>query len=350
MPTSKISKLFLFVVFSTISLASCVRKKMNLSPYQLTEIILDHDCPLTTIGSSNLHITHWSLDTVYSYNYPNNNQNILTDTTLIQLGGTTTAFLAASIQNELKHKNLQLDETALTVPCNTGKSKNITFKELLLHTSGIPFYSPDENLKPIEAMLNYDSLLTKGCNEIKKGKYQYNLWNYRLLLEVLKSKSKNTNDLRNNSILYIDQIDEKVKAKMAKTSANNTQNVKKPTHIRDLFSSITGGVSTPLKLKSLLDSLSKEDLSQLPFVATQIGQSEIEAVPGWHRLPLKNDEFVYITNGKTHYFSSAVAYYPYTKTGVIVTANNMESLSCIAVNLLRNINNNWKRQPKHEKK
>lgn len=334
---------FVSLGFLCLTLSGCAITKRGMSGAQVINQIIGNECAGSRLDGTNMLVTLWSPADTSFIQYPANVETGLTPETPVQIGGLTTSFLVPVLLAQIESLGLTLDSTAIPVYTRFGKHvRNITFGQLLTHHSNLPVYSPGNSGDALDHLLVIDDLLAKQNQEEITGKYRFTHWNYTLAAEALRSRKAGLEDLR-PTLAYSDRIPDSTKTLLATSQARAI--APKENQHSDLFALSTAGIASTLQLISLLDSLHLSDVDQHLGLPTFKDRPNTEVIPGWYKINLKNGQHVYLNGGRTRRHSASVVYYPYTETGVIAVATDSKQLDCLVMDILRNLNENWKRKP-----
>lgn len=322
---------------------SCARTRTGMSGAQVVNQITSNECAGSRLAETNMLITLWTPDNTSFIHFPEGSDAGLDVETPVQIGGLTTSFVVPMMLTQLYSMGLSLDSTAIPVYAKDGSlRRNITFGQLLMHHSDLPIYTPGGQGSALKHLLVIDDLLAKQPEKELKGKYHYTHWNYTLAAEAIRARQRGLPQLR-PPLAYSDRIPDSTRAALATTQAQ-LQAPKENQH-PELFALSTAAIATTNDLIALLDSMSTADLDALPEQESLKSTPNTKVVPGWFKLYLKNGQHVYLNGGRTRRHSASVVYYPYTQTGVIAIATDSKSLDCLVLDILRNYNKNWKRNP-----
>jgi len=327
--------------FAFLLLMGCASMKTGLSGSEVIDKIANNECAASQLQETPLLVGLWRNGEVSYVHYPDSLSSRLKPTTDVQLGGLTASFLVPRLTEELHAANLTLDSTAIVVRSPTGSPiRNITFAQLILHVSDLPSYDPGPDGSTLDHLLALNSLLSKQDQALVRGRYRFDHWNYTLAAEALSSRVGLKDDFRHPQLAYSDALPDSILQNLAASSAKVT--APRERQRPDLFALSTAGVASAEQLVRLVDSLSNTDLAQLPSSPTLPNRKNTAAVPGWYRIVLRDGRPFYLNSGMTRRYGAAVAYFPDTKTGVVAVAADSKRLDCLAVDILRNFNNDWK--------
>ncbi len=289
-------------------------------------------------------VVFWTPDTLRYIAYPPGNPDGLDSNTLFQLGSLTTSFLVPQLVEGLTRQGLTIDSTALVAGRATGRPWDITFRDLLLHHSGIETF--DDNTAEVEDQLSQKlSKLDQQPDPGADRAFVFDHWNYTLARMALASRMRGERlpEFRDANLSYVDRADSSVRRQLAPSEAAPTPPA--PRQATELFVASTGGMATAERLARYVRGWSPSRLDSLAFGPTSGSRPSTEITLGWYRNRLKNGEYVYTNAGRTRKHGSAVAFYPATQTGVVVLASDSKAVDCLALDLLRNLNDDWRSDP-----
>jgi len=336
------------VVIATVGIlcfliVGCSSSKRGMSGAAVINQIIGNECAGSRLDGTNMLVTLWSpYDTTY-ISYPEGTDIDLKPETPVQIGGLTSSFLVPVLLNQLDKLNLTLDSTAIPVYSRDGVSvRDITFGQLLTHHSDLPIYTPKQEGDALDHLLKIDDLLGKQSSKDIPNHYRFTHWNYTLAAEAIRARQDGIPELR-PTLAYSDRLTDSTRNILATTQ----QRVLAPRENQhpELFALSTAGIASTHQLISLIDSLHHSEVSSLPERSTFKDRPKTKVIPGWFKYYLKNGQHVYLNGGRTRRHSASVVYYPYTQTGVIAVATDSKQLDCLVMDILRNLNENWKRKP-----
>ncbi|MFK8055534.1 MAG: hypothetical protein AB8F78_05385 [Saprospiraceae bacterium] len=324
-------------------LSSCSSTKRGLSSTEVINQIIGNECASSRLDDTHMLVTLWSPKDTTFINYPAETKTGLSPETPVQIGGLTSSFLVPVMLNKLYSLGLSLDSTAIPVYTRAGRHvRNISFGQLLTHHSNLPVYSPSNDGDALNHLLVLDDLLGKQPKEEITNEYRFTHWNYTLAAEAIRAKQNGIPELR-PTLAYSDRLPDSVRTALAVTQAR----VRAPRENQhpDLFALSTAGIASTHELIALLDSLHTSEVGSLQALNTFKDRPNTKVIPGWYKISLKNGQHVYLNGGRTRRHSASMVYYPYTETGVIAVATDSKQLDCLVMDILRNLNENWKRKP-----
>lgn len=329
-----------FLLFAALLASSCVRH--GLSYRQLIGLVASKECPQARLAQSQMLVAFLSANTTRYVRYPEGARADLDSATLFQLGSLTTAYLVPKLMFDLERAGLTLDSVALSGGELLGRPWPITYGDLLLHHTGLPTYeSPvgDDVVAQVE-----DKLTRIGRTPAPTERpFHFDHWNYTLARMALSKRLPDTRgDLRSEGLEYVDRANTSIRLRLAPTESTHTS-TSAPKQATELFVASTGAMASADQLVALVRSMREPRLSSLAAKpTTQLGT---DITLGWYKRELKNGHSVYTNAGRTRRHGAAVAFFPHTQTGVVVMAADSKPVDCLALDLLRNLNDNWKREP-----
>ena len=323
-----------------LTLGACVRK--GLTYPQLIGLVAGNECPQARLADTRMLVAFIGPDTTRYVDYPSGDAAVLDSATLFQLGTLTTAYLVPKLTADIERVGLTLDSVALTAGELIGRPWSLTYGDLLLHHTGLPVFeaAPDEDVRA-----QVEEKLTRigRTPPPKERPFQFDHWNYTLVRMALSERLPDTRgDLRSDGLEYVDRADTSVRQRLAPSEARPRDEAG-PRQATELFVASTGAMATAEQLVRLVLDVQHAPLERLPAKPTTRAGTDISL--GWYRSGLSNGEYVYSNAGRTRRHGAAVAFYPHTQTGVVVLAADSKPVDCLALDLLRNVNDNWKREP-----
>ncbi len=333
------------LLFAALAVGSCARK--GISYEELINLVAQNECPRSELGATPMMVVFWTADTLRYVAYPPANDDRLDSTTLFQLGSLTTSFLVPDLLESLERQKIGLDSTALVAGRSSGAPWTITFRDLLLHHSGIATYT--DGTAGVEDQLSQKLLqIDRQPDPGLERPFAFDHWNYTLARLALGSRAgsgvgSRSADYRASQLRYVDRADSTIRQQLAPSEA--TRQPAPPRQATELFVASTGGMASAQQLSAYVRAYDSAQLDSLSAKPTSDSRPNTEITLGWYRSQLKNGSFVYSNAGRTRKHGSAVAFYPATQTGVIVLATDSKSVDCLALDLLRNLNDNWRAKP-----
>ena len=329
------------VVLSALLLAACARK--GVSYPQLIALVAQNECPQARLAGTRMLVAFVTADTARYVAYPTGEDVALDSATLFQLGSLTTAYLVPSLVADVRRAGLTLDSVALRGGELIGQPWDITYADLLLHHAGLPVYEAAVGGGVVDQV--EDKLTRIGRAAVPPTReFHFDHWNYTpARMSLAKRLPETRGDLRSDGLTYVDQADTSVRQRLAPSEADRPPPANAPKQATELFVASTGAMATAEQLVALVRAAQARPLDSLSAKPTT--QPGTDITLGWYRSPLRNGHSVYTNAGRTRRHGAAVAFYPYTQTGVIVLAADSKPVDCLALDLLRNVNDNWKREP-----
>ena len=334
-----------------LTLSACTRR--GLTYVQLTNLIANNECAFAGVAASPMLIVIHDGARTSVVRYPDSATVYYADTSLFQLGSMTTLFFVPKFLQQLEEAGLTLDSVALVAGRRSGGSgRSVTYGDLLLHHSGLPNYSPDQSLAgqvQLEALLEVVAIEAgAGASKTAEANFRFDHWNYALAMFALQQRApQQAAGFRDSRLVYVDEATDAVRQQLASSEARaGVVPVNKLA--TELFVYSTGGMASAAIFSELLDSLSRVDLARLPAKPTTRARPGTFISLGWYRQSVGQEQVVYTNAGRTRRHGVAVVYCPATDTGVAVLIGDSKPADCLALDILRNINYNWKRTAAHE--
>ena len=351
-PSTSIPMVCLAVAVGIVHLAACGVPRARLSVPELVGKIARNECAGAGLARTPLLVALWTpTDTTYA-NYPapedraaaGDSPPPLTPATPVQIGALTTSFLVPRLLGELAALGLTLDSVAIPVRRADGTPlRDITFGQLLRHRADLPVYEPPPTGTALDHLLTVDRLLREQDPSEVRGRYRFDHWNYTLAAEAIRTRKSGLPVARPRELAYNDRMPDSLRDALAVSRARAVapQENQHP----ELFALSTAGVASTERLIALLHALDAERDTEAPSAPTTADRPNTRIGMGWFVVRLRDGRDVYLNSGQTRRHGAAVAYFPSTRTGVVVTAADSKRLDCLAMDILRNFNNDWRRQP-----
>ena len=322
------------------SLCACGRTGISYS--HLIGLVASNECPQARLHETTMLVAFLTPDTVRYVSYPSGEAAALDSATLFQLGSLTTAYLVPKLLDDLRRAGLTVDSVAMRGGELIGQPWPITYGDLLLHHTGLPVY---ESAGSVEVVQQVEEKLTRIGRTPPPAErdFHFDHWHYTLARMALAKRLPDTDgDLRSEGLEYVDRADTAVRRRLAPSEASRKPS-SGPKQATALFVASTGAMASADQLVALARSAQDARLERLPAKPTT--QPGTDITLGWYRKSLRNGHHVYTNAGRTRRHGSAVAFYPHTQTGVVVLAADSKPVDCVALDLLRNVNDNWRREP-----
>ena len=328
------------MLFCAAVLGACARK--GVSYPQLINLVASNECPQARLTDTRMLVAFVTAGATRYVHYPSGEDAVLDSTTLFQLGTLTTAYLVPKLASDLDRLGLTLDSVAMTAGELVGQPWELTFGDLLLHHTGLPVF---EAAPDADVIAQVEDKLTRigRTPPPQERDFQFDHWNYTLVRMALAKRLPDTRgDLRSDGLDYVDRADTTVRLRLAPSEAAPRGDAR-PRQATELFVASTGAMASAEQLVRLVQEAKGLPLEGLTAKPTTRPGTEITL--GWYRSALSNGHHVYTNAGRTRHHGAAVAFYPHTQTGVVVLAADSKPVDCLALDLLRNVNDNWKREP-----
>lgn len=328
------------VLTASLCLANGCIGSRQMSHGELVEIVKARDCAATGVRSQPMLIAAWRAGDITYVATGDTTRLELTPTTPVQIGGLTTAFVAAEALRLLDDRGIDLGSAATLPdlpPWPDGDRP--TFADLLLHRSGLPPYAPGPPYPTDWELLgDVGRLIALDTSASLRGRYRYDLLNYALLWRALVDTSRGGR-ARPAGLVYSDRVDRETYRALAPTVEEI--DTTRPSRRSALLSTVSGGIATLEDLLGLVVLLDSSDLADWPSHPTGGHGDRTEVVPGWHRIGVRRGGEVYLSAGATRRHAAAVAYYPPARRAVAIVATGSVRLECLAFHLLRNLSRDW---------
>ncbi len=341
--------------------------------YNLERIITD-DAFLSSADVPGLSIAIIDHDSSYIFGYgetAKSNGIVPDENSIFEISNVTKVFTALLVEALVQEGKLHLDSTANGyLHLKNRATKDITLRQLLTHTSGLPkmptdFGSFAKNPQQPFADYSQQDLFTfyKEYTPLPnmQGKYLFSNVNYAILELVIENKLKT-----NYKKLVLDKI-------VTPLGLKNTQFDYPPTagsHFvvgydksgapatfwqMQSFQASEGLKSTPRDLLHLLE-VQLHATSTLPNPLDALLQAAVEtkvrtdidpntwAAAGWHVLKKRKRYPIVAASGNTEGCAVFVGFVQETRTGVVILANSSRRMSSLGYMILQYLNGGWKRK------
>ncbi len=307
-------------------------------------------------------------DSTFIYHF--GDKEMLTDSSIFEIGGISKIFMATLIQKLANDNKLNLSDT---VDIENQYNLKPTILSLLSHQSGLPRI-PD-NLGMYEKDINnpYANYSTKVLKEYllhfkpdenisvdKKGfyPYTYSHLDYSILkLFLEKNFMSEYNNLLTDYVLQpLRFLDTSLKLPPEKKSlfvhGHSPFGKIMP---KNNFNTFDGAIGLKSSMRDLLlltryniglegdDFLEKYEILQKPIVATKITKNAYMGL-GWHIIKKKRYFNVAAHVGVTKGHSCIIAFVKETQTGVVILSSSSKKYNNLAFLILRMLNFNWKKK------
>lgn len=271
---------------------------------------------------------------------------------VFELGGTTKMISGLVFERIKEDYNLDLYTSINTyLPIKNPTFNHCSLIQLLTHTSGLPKYIPgwgalekitedpysSFNQSDLEAFYSTFKLDRSDTNQ-----YLYSHLNYILLDWVLRNTTNKTLQDHTLSILNLD-IHHKP------TVPGYTKSMKVATAWNsNLFFGSLGATSNLMDItkicKGLLSKNNSRSHSFFEIKEMKVRNKSGYVAKGMQVIPIGKNNYMYFHTGRTEGHYSFVGLLPGTKTGVVILANSSIGADLLGVNILRMMNQNWRRK------
>ena len=272
------------------------------------------------------------------------------------LGGLSKVYLALLYQ-DLINRNQIRDEIELQelFPSLHGTAwESVNIYQLLTHTSGIPRTLRNVNTKqvdPFEGIQLKD--IFQGLHDTpssNKSNFRYSHYNYGLLSEALKRiTSMSIEQLWMNCPPCVELRPSLIISTSKKIIPEGLNKVGELTKIKDYgdMKYSLGLQASIYDLLKLIDIIRSLDESQFNITSEELSTGIDKTVKfsrGLYKLTGDKKYTVYSHSGRSNQHSAAIHYVPETKTGVVIISNSEIGTKDLSLQVLRMVNNNWKRK------
>ncbi len=328
-----------------IGLLGCTRQSIGY--VELINLVAKNECASSDATGAQMLIIIREGDSTRYIKYPDEHSGRLTDSSLVQFGSLTTSFFVPAFLQELERRGLGLDSIALIAGSAVSqRGRAITFGDLLLHHSGLPPYRALGETPVPEQMSQMLEALQEQLPGAADTSFHFDHWNYTLAMWSLNQRQGARSDaFRTPALRYVDRADSMLVAQLAPSEAPSPPLARQAT---ELFVLSTGGVGDAHTLVKMLDSLSTVDWASLPAKPTTPTRPAVSITLGWYKQEVAGHQYVLTNAGRTRRHGAAIAYNPFTDTGVAVLIGDSKPADCLALDILRNINRDWKRRADDE--
>lgn len=272
------------------------------------------------------------------------------------LGGLSKVYLAFLYQ-DLINKNQIRDEIELqeVFPSLYGTPWGpVNIYQLLTHTSGIPRTLRKVNtnqVDPFEGIQLMDIL--QGLHDTpstNRSNFVYSHYNYGLLSDALERITSMSieqlwmncppcSELRPSLIISTNE-------KIISEGLNMHGELTKLKDYGDMKYSL-GLKASIYDLMKLVDRIRTLDDNQFNITSEELSTGIDKTVKfsrGLYKLTGERKYSVYSHSGRTNQHSAAIHYVPQTRTGVVIISNSEIGTKDLSLQVLRMVNNNWKRK------
>jgi CubicO group peptidase (beta-lactamase class C family) len=341
--------------------------------YNIEHIITD-DAFLSSADVTGLSIAVIDHDSSYIFGYGETAKGsaiVPDENSIFEISNVTKVFTALLVEALVQEGKLHLDSTANRyLHLQNAATKDITLRQLLTHTSGLPkmptdFGSFAKNPQQPFAEYSQQDLFAfyKEYTPLPntQGKYLFSNVNYGILELIIENKLKT-----NYKKLVLDKI-------VTPLGLKNTQFDYPPTagsHFvvgydksgapatfwrMQSFQASEGLKSTPRDLLHLLEvqlhatsTLTNPLEALLQAAAEAKVRTDIDpntwAAAGWHVLKKRKRYSVVAASGNTEGCAVFIGFVKETRTGVVILANSSRRMSNLGYLVLQYLNGGWKRK------
>ena len=294
-------------------------------------------------------------DSVYYFSFGNKSatdQDPIKYHDVFELGGTTKMLTGLVFENLQKGKAIDLYSSINNyLPLKNPSFDLCTVFQLLTHTSGLPKHIPgwgalEKLTEDPYSSFNQSDLeefySTFKLNRTDTNQYLYSHLNFILLDWILRNTTGKSLQEHTLSVLNLD-IHQKP------TLPGYTKSMKVATIWNsNLFFGSLGATSNLIDLTRICkDLLNTNHSASHPFF--EIKEMKVRSKKGYvakgmQVIPIAKNTYMYFHTGRTEGHYSFVGLMPGTRTGVIILANSSIGADLLGVNILRMMNQNWRRK------
>jgi len=358
----KTLSIFIIAFFSIIALYSQNRQNIK---EQIDKIIrLDEGIDFSERNDILIGVV--VRDSTFIYHY--GSKEILTDSSIFEIGGISKIFMATLVQKFVNENKLKLTET---INLENEFNFNPTIESLLSHQSGLPripdnlgMYENDIN----NPYANYSPKILKDYYlhfkpEAKSQKngfypYTYSHFDYGILQSFIEQKFMSEYNIILND--YILSPLKFVDTKFTLLPINEAEFVQGHSPFGKImpannYNAFDGSIGLKSSMRDLLQLtrynlgvendhfLTDYEILQKPIVATKITKNAYMGL-GWHIIKKKRYFNVCAHVGVTKGHSSIIAFVKETQTGVVILSSSSKKYNNLAFLVLRMLNFNWKKK------
>ena len=327
-----------------LALASCYRQRISYET--LVNLVAKNECARAEAVTAPMLVVVRDGDSTRYIRYPDARRGWLTDTSLVQFGTLTTSFFVPAFVAELGRRGLGLDSVALVAGTRAvAGGRPISYGDLLFHRAGLPPYRASAETPAAQQLDDMIGALQRQAPTAADTDFHFDHWHYALAVWSLEQRGGGAGDdgYRSQPLRYVDRADSTLVAALAPSEApSSPQRTRQAT---ELFVLSTGGVGDAHTLSRLMDSMATVDWARLPAKPTTDSRPHVSITLGFYRQQVSSGQYVLTNAGRTRRHGAAIAYNPFTDTGVAVLIADSKPADCLALDILRNINHDWKRQP-----
>lgn len=321
------------------------------------EKLIHHETSWDKINPSACVIAMIELDTIFYFSFDHSQYYNIDEHTPFEIGSITKLFTSLFLEDQIANGVIENDQTISEI---LGKSLHkeadeLTIKDLKTHNTGLPkrpmFWGKNQN-DADQPFLNYtkEDLQKYFFDFPLKQKFSYSHINYAMLeLALNKKLDGNYTDLFNQYLI------KKLNLKNSwlfheregfLTQGYDRSNVKVKPYIFSSFAASEGMRSTCYDLaKFAQNKLRKSDVDLgTKHSDTYEYTKDINFKYPWFKLKIRKSTNIYSFAGKSEGHNAQLFLYPETGTGVVLLANGSSGIPFLALNILRMMNQEWKRK------
>lgn len=362
-------------ILSCLFVVSSISAQLGLLRVEIEKIIqFDTDIKYTEIPGFIIGVVDEDSTYIMSFGTRLNSKDSLTEDDIFELGSISKSFTSTLINILAKNKTLRLDDKVndyLDEPSKNPRMKWLTIEDLVNHTSGLPKRPLGFGLKEIDVQNPYQNFTREDLlkfyayyvPEVKdRSVFEYSHTNYALLEVIIEKVTNMTfednirnqifNPLGMNNSL-VDYYEKKLN--LLTPGMDRSGEAVKPWTFRS-FTASEGIKSTMHDMLTYMRSLIDEKQTNNPsFELNDVNRkgkksfsNDIMVQDGWQLLKVNKKITAHINSGSTSGHSAFMALVKDTHTGVIILSNSAFGTGDLPLLILRMVNYNWKRKPKHQ--
>lgn len=255
------------------------------------------------------------------------------DSTYYKIGSISKTYTATLILKAIEEQKIMLDQTINLFFPKIKEAKNITIKNLLNHSSGIPSYTKYSNFLSYHTNPKTKEELLSLITEVQQKHYtiskvEYSNSNYILLTFILENiyqsdfetilAQKITKPLQLNNTYYLQS---NITDFVVSYKYNNATTSWKELPVTDLANALGAGgiITTPTDVNNFLIALfnykiiNQNSLNQMQQIEQNFGLGMIKLI--------LNDRTSYGHHGDIDGYSASAFYFPEEKLAITITSN-----------------------------
>lgn len=282
------------------------------------------------------------------------------------LGGLSKIYVSI-VANLLLHNEVFKNETELQEILPDWKDKNIgkiTFSQLLTHRSGLPRELKNVNADNVNQYENtslQEVMESLENTELGEKKFLYSHYNYAILSYWIETTmNQSIHEIFTSYIATLPNLEQLDFLNGSKKNLDKNLGLNK-VGVKEYglnYGAMENSLGAQNKIRDLIKLvqffyLAEENAVRDRIIAdlkdTEIDKT-IKFSNGMYVLTGDKNYSVYSHSGKSNRHSSAIHFVPETGTGVVIFSNSEVGTKDLSLQVLRMINDNWKRKPNEQKK